>query len=158
MLNTLHLEAFYLVHYFVYSCLEFDWYKNGVALPMWFVDIDFHEFNVFHLSLKGISGPEYVLVEFCFNGVDVSSTIFFILTEGLFHNLVNFTFDEVVFLQHDRHHLGIEAWKFVVEGIQFKSNSFCQNIQSLHGLSSGIVCAVYCVGYYILEIILGIRV
>jgi hypothetical protein len=76
---------------------------------MWFVDIDFHEFNVFHLSLKGISGPEYVLVEFCFNGVDVSSTIFFILTEGLFHNLVNFTFDEVVFLQHDRHHLGIEA-------------------------------------------------
>jgi hypothetical protein len=61
-------------------------------------------------------------------------------------------------LQHDRHHLGIEAWKFVVEGIQFKSNSFCQNIQSLHGLSSGIVCAVYCVGYYILEIILGIRV
>ena len=123
---------------------------------MRFVDIDFHEFDVFHFSLESVSCFETIFVELSFDGTDVSSGVFFVLSEALFHDLVDLTLYEVELLHNDWHHLGIEAWEFVVEGIEFKTDSVCEDLKSFHGLSSGIVGAIDGISYYIFKVALSI--
>lgn len=115
MLHCFDLQPFDLVDDLVDSGFELDGDEHCVAFPVGLVDVDLHEFDVFHFSLEGVSGPEDVLVELGLDGADVAPAIFFVLSEGLLQNLVDFVFDEVELGDNDRHHLSVKALEFGVK-------------------------------------------
>ena len=62
---------------------------------MRFIDIDFHEFDVFALSLQGSSCLQDVFVELGFDSADVASAILLALPERFLEYFINFALDEV---------------------------------------------------------------
>ncbi len=157
VLYRFDLQSLHLVDHLVHSCLELYWHKNSVTLPMWFVDVDLHEFDVLTFPLQGSSGFQHVLVELSLNSADVASAILLVFSESIFEYLINFALDEIELRNHNWHHLRVESFELWVEAVDLDSNLFCENVQTFHSLVSGVVSAVDCVVHYIFEVALSGR-